>query len=249
MIFNLARLLLISATCVAAGTFLVPVVCAQNGAEDSSNFLTVYDKFRDETRVAVGATLERVLDKTGFVTVNQSVQLMFVFTHPGQQPPTVLPKTVTMYFSARARGAMFAKGDELIVIADGERINFGRVLDYGIAKDAFFGSFGGYGELVRFNDVPLGRFAQIARAARVEMRLGAKELTLTPQHIAHYRNVFDYFGKSSSSSFAADATAAKADLPPSTKKQPPITTSRSKPATSTSTRKRSPARRGSRRSQ
>jgi hypothetical protein len=142
----------------------------------ATGIITDYDRFKDETSVAVSTMLENYTVDIPYAKMQEFLLLVAGFTHQGQRL-TVTPAVMRLAFQSQARGWRFNEGTELRGIIDGARIDFGR-MSYS-RKD--LGA--GHVEILRL-DIPVRTFLKLARSKTAELRVGSKELKLGPQHLA-----------------------------------------------------------------
>lgn len=135
-----------------------------------------YDRFKDETSVAVSTMLEDYMVNIPFSEMQEFILLVAGFTHQGQRL-TVTPTTIRLAFQSQARKWRFDEGIEVLGIIDSSHIVFGRT-SY-TRKDLGAGHI----EILRL-DVPVLTFLKLARSKTAELRLGSKELKLERQHLA-----------------------------------------------------------------
>jgi hypothetical protein len=148
----------------------------QASSVPATGIVTNYDRFKDETSVAVSTMLENYTVDVPFSKMQEFILLVAGFTHQGQRL-TVTPTIMRLAFQSQARGWRFDEGTELRGIIDGARIDFGR-MSYS-RKD--LGA--GHVEVLRL-DVPVRTFLKLARSKMAELRVGSKELKLEPQPLA-----------------------------------------------------------------
>lgn len=145
-------------------------------AAPATGIVIDYDRFKDETSVAISTMLENYTVDIPFSRMQEFILLVAGFNYQGQRL-TVTPTTMRLAFQSQARGWRFSEGAELRGIIDGARIDFGR-MSYS-RKD--LGA--GHVEVLRL-DVPVRTFLKLARSKTAELRVGSKELKLGPQHLA-----------------------------------------------------------------
>ena len=100
---------------------------------------------------------------------------MLTYSYPGQTPAP--PSDVTIYFGSTPDVWSTSDDRQLIMIVDGERLNFGQV-----KRLSTYFSAGVVADTYGVN-VSLADFLKLANAKSVEMSLGGDESRLAPDHM------------------------------------------------------------------
>jgi len=135
------------------------------------NIEVEYDRFKDVTYVRL-----KYLNVTTGLT--DHVSIVATYSYKGTNPAT--PETVNLGFYSRSRSWRFLKDRAFVVIADGERLDFGEAvrLDSDVSSSRYSVSVS---ETLAVS-MPLESFLKIVNASSLQLRLGYYELPLAPDH-------------------------------------------------------------------
>jgi hypothetical protein len=126
-----------------------------------------YDSFKDRTQVAlsplkVGAGWE------------DDISLAVTYLYPGRTP--AVPEKVAFWIYSSSKDWKFLRNREVLVIADGERIDLGDAVR--ISSDVNRGSVS---EVLGVG-MPIQAFLKIANSSSLQMRVGTHELKFAADH-------------------------------------------------------------------
>jgi hypothetical protein len=140
---------------------------------DAVRVSSSYSKPRDETTVTAN-----YLQLYG--GANDGLMLIPVFTVRGEK--VVAPKSVTLEFSSYSADGLFSRDRRVTITADGNVLASGeaRLKSSGRGADGVVAEFLAY-------DIPYGQLLKMAEGGEVRMRLGPKEVELTPGHLRALR--------------------------------------------------------------
>jgi hypothetical protein len=139
-----------------------------------------YDKFKDETTISLKSL--RPLPIIHPVTL----YIVPTFRFPGKT--VSLPDHVSLWFYSTSKDWQFLDYRQLLVVADGERFDFGETARVQSNVDA-----NRYTRHVNVSEtlgvmIPLNSFLKIINSKSVEIRLGQIEFKLAPDHLEALRD-------------------------------------------------------------
>lgn len=137
---------------------------------------TKYDRFRDETTVSIGPD---------YVDMKSPGRLEAAayFSHKGKTA-SAEGLIVGLAFYSSSKHWRFLDDDRLIAMADGERVDLGRPT----TKDSKLGRYVGVDESLSFALTREG-FHTLARASKVEMKLGRVEFGLKDKFLKRLKEL------------------------------------------------------------
>ena len=142
-----------------------------------------YDKFKDQTTVSV-----KYLSPLPALSPVR-LDIVAAFLYPGKT--VTKPSIVALWFQSSSKNWQFLQQRQLLVIADGERIDLGEAerVDSKVnsSRAGRYSSGVSVSELVG-KMVSLETFLKIAKAKSVEMRLGSVEFKLADDHLEALRD-------------------------------------------------------------
>jgi len=147
--------------------------------KNNKRFEVSYDRFKNRTTVTAGPFFLRDL----------SFQMNANFTFEGETQTNPV-KTVWLFFDTNFSNAQFLDERELFMIVDQERLSFGE------GERTSRINSGGYSRYSRVTvserlsfPIPLVLFQKIAKAKKVEIKVGRWELPLKEEHLVAFRDL------------------------------------------------------------
>lgn len=128
---------------------------------------TEYDRFKDTTYVRL-----RYLNVSTGLT--ERISIVATYSYKGTTPS--VPENINLGFFSYSKEWRFLRDRGFIVIADGERLDFGQAER--VSSDIHRGSVS---ELLAVS-MPLEAFLKVVNASSLQIRLGYYELPLAPDH-------------------------------------------------------------------
>lgn len=129
-----------------------------------------YDRFKDATSINLGLT--KIGEAHGI-----EAWLSAEFSYTGQTPTR--PTQVILAFVFASKGDRFNQGDELILLLDGKRIKIGpmyRQASYDSTKESPVRE-------IMAKMVPVDSFIEMARATKLEAKIGIVEFALSEDNL------------------------------------------------------------------
>lgn len=148
---------------------------------NSKKFTVQYDKFRDESRVAVGpfdvADLLR-----GVRIYSLKMTARFIYSGRDVKQPS---EDFALLFRSRSDEWKFLKNREMYMLVDGERISIGEAeYDGDVERRGTDVS-----EFLAF-PIPPNVFKRLAYAKQAEFKIGRWAITLKDEHLEAFRNLY-----------------------------------------------------------
>jgi hypothetical protein len=137
---------------------------------------TQYDKFNDVTKVKLNLMPVPLQSA-------EELWLSAQFTSKGQK--VLPPEEVMLAFVWGSKDGKFSQGNELIVLADGERVRVGKMY-----RDASYSSRhkNPTKEIMALN-IPVATFLKIARAKKLEAKMSIHEFALADENLSALRDL------------------------------------------------------------
>lgn len=150
------------------------------GLRNSKKFSIEYDKFKDETRVAVGpfSISDSLQNTRGFL----SLRMIIRFFHAGRELKQPADD-FALVFHSDSREWRFLKNHDLYMLVDGERIAVGEAdYDGDVERD-------GVSEFMRYSLSP-DLIRRLAAAKQVQLKIGRVEVELKDEHLQAFRDLY-----------------------------------------------------------
>lgn len=146
---------------------------------NSKKFSIEYDKFTDESRIAVGPF--DISDSIKTISIySLRMTARFIFSGKRLTNPA---EDFALLFRSRSREWQFLRNHDLYMLIDGERVTVGEAEYDGNVES------GGVSEFMRYLVSP-DLVKRIAGAKQVELKIGRWEVTLKDEHKEAFRDLF-----------------------------------------------------------
>lgn len=142
-----------------------------------------YDKFDDVTTVRVGPFFV----SAELLNPNNNLQLYTGFSFAGSGEPKTVEEFQLLFVSNSDDRWNYLDDSTLKAIVDGERVSLGEATRKSDVGRRLFGEINLKESLLL--RVPRATFERLARAERVEMRLGRKEIKIKDEHLQAFRDL------------------------------------------------------------
>lgn len=150
------------------------------GLRNSKKFSVEYDKFKDETRVAVGpfSISDSLQNTRGFLSLRMTIR----FYHAGRELKQPADD-FALLFRSYSREWRFLKNHDLFMLVDGERIAVGNSdYDGDVERN-------GVSEFMLYSLSP-DLIRRLAGAKQVEFKVGRVEIKLNEEHLQAIRDLY-----------------------------------------------------------
>ena len=151
------------------------------GFKNNKRFEVYYDKFKDQTRVAVSSF--NVGGDGAYIMSGSMLGIGAYFFFEGKELKGEI-KHYILFFNSTSREWRFLRNSQLYALVDGERFELGEGTRRSDVRQ------GGVSEQLLFK-LPEDIFKKLAEAKSAELRVGPVEMTLKAEHKTAFRDLYN----------------------------------------------------------